>query len=563
MSKKYEDYDYEVEENNSQTLIKKALIILLVIIAVIIIVYLIRGCSKKETDIEETPIVQTDDYENQLLIAAKKYLDADTEKYPAVIGECTKITLTELKEKNLIDTVKFATCNGTTTYVNVCKLTNGNLQYTPWLTCQDKNSESEYGELKEGKITDVIANKTYVEFKFMPQYLKSTNYVLGSVEELWKSDIKYSSYKTLGTTTYYRYRDKLSTWNISVNNYFSTTGNSNNANDIKEYYVTSPNNEYTLKDNETTAYRWFKKAYATNPSNGGKLYDYKAIDGYPIQGEAGETYTQYWNPTSGSQTYAPTLYHICASNAQGTGALVYTPYKCNERKVSQSIMEQYKYDVGTIYSCTQNPLLTEDEQARVKIVANKVSGATSICYASWSKISGTCNPNNDNCKATSLTYYSWYKKDYYTNKAASDVYYVSAPASGYERDDSTKATAYNWYKQTTLTTSEYTVDAPSGYSNATRTNDYKWTNWSDWSTKKENKNGREFELKVKVKLQKMTSNGDETWENLSDNYVDLSTMLAIFTSKNYVANSLSDVDVNGEIRYQIKMYVRNKKEVIK
>ena len=33
----------------------------------------------------------------------------------------------------------------------------------------------------------------------------------------------------------------------------------------------------------------------------------------------------------------------------------------------------------------------------------------------------------------------------------------------------------------------------------------------------------------------------------------------IFKSKNYDVNSLKDINNNGELRYKVKMYIRNKK----
>ena len=37
-------------------------------------------------------------------------------------------------------------------------------------------------------------------------------------------------------------------------------------------------------------------------------------------------------------------------------------------------------------------------------------------------------------------------------------------------------------------------------------------------------------------------------------------MIKIFNDKGYKVTSLSDINNNGEIRYQIKMLLRNKKE---
>ena len=49
----------------------------------------------------------------------------------------------------------------------------------------------------------------------MPKRLKAGAQNLGPVEEMWKDEIKYASYKTVATTKYYRYRDQLFIWKIS------------------------------------------------------------------------------------------------------------------------------------------------------------------------------------------------------------------------------------------------------------------------------------------------------------------------------------------------------------
>ena len=75
---------------------------------------------------------------------------------------------------------------------------------------------------------------------------------------MWKDEIKYTSYKTIATTKYYRYRDKLFIWKISDKTYYTSTGEKKKASDVKEYYTVSPNNKYNLSSDKTTeAYKWF------------------------------------------------------------------------------------------------------------------------------------------------------------------------------------------------------------------------------------------------------------------------------------------------------------------
>ena len=56
MSKKYEDYDYDGndETSSNSTLAKKVLIILLIVIAIFIIIYLLNGKNYPESQIEQS-----------------------------------------------------------------------------------------------------------------------------------------------------------------------------------------------------------------------------------------------------------------------------------------------------------------------------------------------------------------------------------------------------------------------------------------------------------------------------------------------------------------------------
>ena len=61
-----------------------------------------------------------------------------------------------------------------------------------------------------------------------------------------KEDIPYESYKTLGSTKYYRYRDKVFIWKLTSRNYYTSTGIKNKASAVTEYYRTTPNSNYKL-----------------------------------------------------------------------------------------------------------------------------------------------------------------------------------------------------------------------------------------------------------------------------------------------------------------------------
>lgn len=569
MSNNYEDYGYEdnenkVNETNNSSMGKKALIIVLVVIAILIIIYLIKGCTGTKKPVVNNP-TETFKYEDALLSAGKLYFENNMEENPTMEGECAEVTLSQLIDKGLVDPDKFNTCNLTSTYVRVCILSNGTKQFTPWLTCSDKNSESEYGPNTEGNLNDVISDSTYVSFMYLPQVLKSSGTALGKVEELWKSDITYTSYKTLATTNYYRYRDKLYTWNLTTNHYYTRNGEKTNAKDVNEYYVSSPSSDYKLYDNATNdAYKWYKsnstKVYALG-SNGAKLFSASAPTGYPHNEGGVDGY--YQRTVTG--TYSPYKYYVCAVDATSSTVVYQKGVACG-----QGSNKNMTYQREIMYSCVDT---AADPGASV-VGTGVAQNSKCNKYSNWAFI-GTKKCTVDNITCRTIRVYNWFKyeddgvKSYYPSGASSasgeKVYYTSAPAAGYVKDTSTKTKAYKWYRTTSKTTTEYTAVAPSGYAKATKTSDYKWSDWTDWSTKNPKVNDgrdRSIETKTKIKLQQIIGATDESWSSLTENdkYVTFDEMITIFKNNKYEVNTLKDISDNGEIRYQTKMLLRNKKE---
>lgn len=571
MSNNYEDYGYEEDYNSEKRAItrRRMLIIIFIIIAILIIIFLLKSCSGRRV---EKPQVSEFDYEKVLLDAGKKYYENNSDLYPTVTGECTKIELQSLVDRGLVDPAKFDTCNKNTTYVQVCVLENGTKQFTPWLTCTGKNSDTEYESEKEGTLADVKTDSTLVSFMFMPQRLKQEGSGLGETEELWKDEIKYATYKTLGTTTYYRYRDMLYVWNIEIKKYYTTKGEANSTN---EYYVSSPASGYTSKDSQTNlAYKWYTtssvKAYACKDSNG-KIYtcssddlkNKKQMRAADVAGLRPEGYTYKEN---GVNVYRmipekPTLYYECQNPKNGTK--VYQ----RETQCGKGQNAAYTKEVSTFYSCI------EAEDGYSSVLANKVDNANSKCtnWSAW--IEKKCDTAN---KATCqyLTQYNWYKlegdttRKYYPSNATSasgeKTYYIDAPVSGAIKDESTKTTAYKWYKGTKAESSYSAVSPQSG---ATKTSKKKWSDWSDYSTKNPKiSDGRErtIETRVKVKLQEIKAEvTEDSWENLAPDFVTEEEMIKIFNENKYEVQTLKDINNFGEIGYKIKMLVRNKKEVAK
>jgi len=562
MAKDYDSYGYDDYGRSNTGLVRRVLIVVMLIVAIILILYLITSCSRKPTTTPGSNTLLVD-YEGALLNAGKRYFELHNDQRPVSPGECSIVELQKLSEEKLIDVNKFNNCNQNTTYVKMCILEDGRRQYTPWVTCVNYKSEDLYDALKQGTSKEIIADKTYVEFKFIPQEVKKGGDILGEVETLWKDEIQYEKYKTLSTTKFYRYRDKLFRWNLAKRTYYSLDGATEEASKVKDYYVSAPNSTYRNKTDGVTAYKWYtasgtKEYYM---KNGDKAPAVSAPSGYPNRDPVGIDVTRYrTRRVTGS--YDPKLYYVCATSASGT-IWIYQTTKCGTGN-----NPQYNYTRETIYSCANE---TNGELVR----ANQVSKGTKCkSYSEWSNpTSDPCDTTKtDICQSATVTFYYWYRlknetRKYYPSRnstaAKESVYFTSAPVSGAIKDESTKATAYKWYKEVTSTSTKYTAIAPSGYYKATKSSEYKWTDWSDWQkTNPKVNDGRErsIETKTKIKLQEIKGSNTDGWQNLTSEYLTEEGLIKLFKEKKYKVNTLEDIVNNGQIKYQIITYVRNKKE---
>ncbi|MBQ4262670.1 MAG: hypothetical protein IJB83_00295 [Bacilli bacterium] len=556
MSNDYDDYSYENYEDDSKGVAKKRLIIvILVVVAIIAIILLLKGCTGRSTN------KPNDDfsYENTLLQAGKLYYENNSHTLPTAKGECSTVTLETLLSLGLINANEFNNCNKETTYVKVCMMDDNNLQWTPWLTCTNYSSDTLYDAEKEGTVSEVVKDQTLItNFAYLPQKYVASEDNLGEVEELWKDEITYATYKTLASNTYYRYRDLEYIWNIKVRTYYSSTGNKDNASSVKEYYTSSPAKGFTKKDDSAIAYKWYtvtggEKIYALN-EKGEKKLSATPIEGYPNNDE-GKTVNFYRTRTV-QTTYAPTLYYSCAKSSTSTDYINQT-VKCGEGPNST-----HTYQVKTFYACNkEQPLKAVSKDTVCKL------------YSDWSQYSTkSCGNKSDVCEVSPKTYYYWYKVDkkevrsYYPSKSSTasgeKVYYTSAPVKGAQKDESTKTTAYKWYKESDGQTTKYYAVSPQ--SGATKTDKSRWSDWSKWSLDKPGSLGnagtRKTESRVKIKLQEIKGEAtEEEWKNLSEEYVTLEEMINIFKTEKYEVETLNDINNNGEIRYQVKMFIRNKK----
>ena len=572
MSNNYDEYENDSRVDSNRSLLRKFIVILLIVIVIVIIFLLLRGCDGniinrkgKDNDNNGKSVVLSG-YEKALVDAAKNYYNYNNDELPDSIGECKTLKLEEIATKGLVNRTDFEKCDTEATFVKVCLLENKKYQYTPWLSCSDDMSESKFDPMVEGSLDDILTDSTYIEFRFLPEMISGDNQSLGPVEEMWKSDIKYSSYKTLSTTAYYRYRDKLFTWNVSNKYYYSINGEKTNPNEVKEYYTSQPSSKYPFSDSKTTeAYKWYtttsRKEYALD-ANGAKAFSSKQIDDY-IYYDNPYKITAYRSRTV-TGTYQPYKYYMC-SDSETNSRVVLQQKPCGE-----SLNPTFTVERGVFYSCVND--LNSDS-----IYGNKVpEGTTCKKYSGWTAWStAACDTSqSDICESQTKIFYNWYKlvdsgdKTYYPSGSSTasgeKAYYTSAPVNG-AVNEQPKATAYKWYYTVNKTTSEYTAVAPSGYASATRTEDYKWTDWSSWSTnnpKTSDGRVRNIETKYKIKLQQILSDNSGGWTAIGS-YVTEEEMIRILKEKGYNVESLDDINNNGEIRYQVKMYIRNKKESAK
>ena len=564
MAKNYDNYGYDDNGKNSPGLIRRILIVVMVIIAIILILYLITSCTKSnKKPVPENNTTNKVDYEGEILTAGKKYFETHNEDNPTAPGECSLVELETLVDEKLIDANKFNNCNQNTTYLKQCVLEDGRKQYTPWISCVGYSSETLYGLLNQGTSKDIISDKTYVEFKFVPQELTKAGEILGDVETYWKNDIPYEKYKTLSSTKYYRYRDKLYQWSLVRRTYYSMNGATEDASKVKDLYVSSPSSAYKNKGEKATAYKWYTSSGTKEyyKKNGSKYPSPTAIEGYPYRDPKGIDVTRYRTRTV-TGTYAPTLYYVCATSASGT-KWIYQTVKCGTGN-----NPQYNYTRETIYSCAN--------EANGALVRANTVNKNAVCkkYSEWSSPTSTkCDTTKtDICQSTTITFYYWYKlvnevrkylPSYNTNPDKVKVYYTSAPVSGAIKDESTKTTAYKWYKEVTSTSTKYTALPPSGYSKSNKSSDYKWTDWSDWDKKDPKaKDGRDrvIETQTKIKLQEIKGTTTDGWQNLSTDYLSEENLIKLFKEKGYNITTLEDITNNGQIKYQLITYVRNKKE---
>lgn len=563
MSRKRKDEEeyYEEGEERKLSILKRLGITLLVILGIIVIFFLLRGCgdNKKEKDLNTL-----------LLEAGKEYYEYNKFQLPSSIGDCNTVSLERLFSEGLLDKNKFKTCENDDTYVKVCKLESGKYHFVAFLDCENEKTEELYGEWTEGKESDIIVDSSDLKFLFKVEYLNIEDSTLGDMKEFWEEEIPFDKYKTESITKFYRYKDLQYIWNITSNRYYPN--DKANASEVKEYYTSSPKSEYTYKDSEN---KNVSKYYSVSESkeywvneNGTKKVAASAPEGYPYpDNPISQTRyrTRSWIETSKPIETAPTQIWYCSSPIDTLQVTSFVPCEQNVNNPSHIITERM------IYSCDGG--LTEVGQNGVchqcKDGQGLNSDKTSCGYfGPWSSYTTTkCEGSELFCQSLTITGYNWYKiietrKYYPSNKATANeekVYYASSPASNLIKDTSTTTTGWKWYKKVSAqTTNYYTLQPQEG---ATKTNMSKWSNFTDWNTFKPeslgNNGTRVIEVKSKIKLREIL-NGKEEWLVFNKDFMELDKLLIQLQEKGYKVYSLDDINSSGELKYKVKLYLRNK-----
>lgn len=544
MANDYKDYNYEDTDIEKKAVIKKRIVIgLLLVVSIIVVIILLKSCSNRTGGKE--PVEESFVYENEILDAAKKYYEYNEYKLPTSIGECTTVELSTLKQLGLLKASEFEKCDETLSYVQVCMIEDKSYHWGPWLSCEDKKSENEYGEEKEGTIKDLVKDESLISFKYLPQIMKENAENLGKVEEIWKDEITYPSYKTLNTIKYYRYKDQSWIWNTINKTYYTSTGEQTNANNVKEYYKSSPSSKYKLSEAGTTGYKWYTQTQAQKEyymKNGVKGSSATAPEGYPYK-EGGTKAYVYQRLSS--------LYYRCKTS-ENSSTYVDQQVACSNSEGKNVQNPSYTYTEKQFYGC-----MPSDGGKVVEVEKGSYCG----------ELLKSCPPGTQ-CRQGTVMYYNWYKlvgevkKSYYPSGSASaineNVYYVNAPVDGAIKDESTKTTVYKWYYQTEGQTTDYLSTSPG--EGATKTDKTKWSDWTEWSTNEpKTASYRKIESKIKIQLQEIKGINEDGWEDMSNEYLTQEEMIKLLNDKGYVVTSLADISNLGNIRYKVKMYVKNKK----
>ena len=501
------DESYYKERGEEKKWPKIVLIILGVLVVALIVFLLIKGCSGNKVGGNKI----SDDMENDLLNAGKEYYQSDESLLPQATGECKSVTLGTLVDEELLSPDKYTSCNRDKTYVKVCKLESGSYHYLPIMQCGSTLADDNFTKWSEGTESDLVKDKSDVRFTFKGEALEVSQENLATEEEKWADEIKGLNYKTISSTTYYRYRDLVYKWKTTSRKYYSESA----------FYISAPSSEYTESESVGTGWKWYKEGSATVNSQ-------NRIMAKPFQNLCYE-----------ASTNSLIRQNVWKGNTQQT---------CEDEGYSSTFTyggKTYKND--KTYTC--------DDPTSGSAKALQSGGPNTVCAASCQ--TGTLSSDKKTC--------TYKTRKYYPSNASSasgeKTYYQSAPASGLVKDENTVAQVSKWYKTITNVTDKYYATAPTN--GATKASDGVWGSWSNYQTAqpKSYSKTRQIESRIKVKYQRITGvSSTDTWKAITDGYVSESELISAFQAANYQVNTLKEIEDASDLRYQVKLEYRNRKK---
>lgn len=466
MEEEYSNY-YDPEQKRSPIL--KIVIIFIAVLIVILLIILLSKKFSKGPDLH--PILSD---------MAAKYAE---KKLPKEIGECSTYTLKDMiADQN--DSIKkdFAKCDDKNTYVKVCKISNSKYQYTPILSC--KKQKTLFTEWTTGTISDIIANNSEVEISFDGEVLENGN------RTYYPNDLK-------------------------------------DLSKVSEYYISSPKEGYIYKVNPETAYKWYVEGEEKEYYNHGE-YVSIAPDLYPEkEDEKIKTYLSLTKPIEAS-------YRTINNSVLYATEYAAYPYKyeCRDSRYQGTIISNTpceKRDTGT-FSVTVKLHYTCDGK-------NETSENT-LCKGRSNFVTSSCKEDNQTIEGkTSEGYYytrnlwtgltcietsgyevsdtvaKWYRmvkvNKYYPSNSTKEIdektYYTSTPIAGASKDETTKTTAYQYFKLVP------------------------------------------------------TDSSEPTWVSIGDANMNKKELINSFKELGYKVSSLKEIEDNKNTRYQIIVKYRNRK----
>lgn len=487
------DESYYKERGEDKSWPKIVLIVLGILVVALIIFLLIKGCSGNKI---------SGDMENDLLNAGKEYYQTNESLLPQASGECKTVTLGTLVEEELLSSDKYSNCNKDKTYVKVCKLESGSYHYLPVLQCGSTLADDNFTNWSEGTESDLVKDKSDVRFTFKGEALEVSKENLTTEEEGWTDEIKGLNYKTISSTTYYRYRDLVYKWKTTTKKPYSES----------DAYIVKPSDEYT-SDSIQTGWKWYKVGTEAVDSQ-------NKVMAQPFQ----------------NLCYQESTNKLIKQNAWNAEGKLQT---CEDEGYSSKFTINGKqYVNGRTYTC--------DDPRSGSATALQPGGPTTVCSASCQ--TGVLSADKTTCTYTIKNYYQGY--------------YVSAPENSSKKDESTAAQVSNkWYKVVTTITDKYYATAPE--SGATKVGDGIWGSWSNYQTTqpKAYSGTRQIESRIKVKYQKITEvDGANTWKAITNGYVSESELINAFKAANYQVNTLKEIEDASDLRYQVKLEYRNRRK---